>query len=180
MALHVSNGEELILKIDFSQIIIHDGQDDDDFFDEIPKPNSIKFSKNFLKQESFLPTKREIGEALVITNDDANYPKTLKNQGELYCIGDISLLNEPSIAIIGSRKPSIYGINQAEKFAYELAKSGLVIVSGMARGIDSAAHKGALAADGKTIAVLGCGVDICYPPENDELKKVIEKNGLII
>jgi len=121
---------------------------------------------------------------ITISINDKNYPKSLKASAnppkELYAIGDVSLLNQPAIAIIGTRRPSIYGAKQAEKFAYELAKSGFVIVSGMARGIDSVAHKGALTANGKTIAVLGCGVDICYPPEHSQLKSLIEKNGLVI
>lgn len=164
--MRVLNGDERILDIDLSKIIIHKGSED--------------FCEPALKQESVLPTRLTENGVTIISKGDSFFPKGIKNVNELYCIGDISLLNRPAIAIVGGRKPSIYGNNQAEKFAYELAKAGLVIVSGMARGIDSAAHKGALTANGKTIAVLGCGVDICYPPENEELKKIIEKNGLVI
>jgi DNA processing protein len=115
---------------------------------------------------------------------DKEYPERLKELQNppkvIYTVGDVSLLKNRAISIIGTRKPSIYGQKQAETFASEIAKQGFVVISGMARGIDSCAHKGAITADGKTIAILGCGVDICYPVENEGLKKIIEKNGLVI
>ena len=116
---------------------------------------------------------------------DNNYPKELKNIYEkpqtIYLIGNEKLLNYKSIAIIGCRDCTDYGKNNAYKFAYELAKKGICIISGLARGIDTFAHLGALKAKGKTIAVLGCGLDIVYPPENFNLYKDILKNdGAII
>ena len=92
---------------------------------------------------------------------DENYPEKLKyiygNPQRLYVLGNEKLLNEKSIAIIGCREATRYGLKNAYKFAYELAKRGICIISGFARGIDTYAHKGAVAVKGKTIAVLGCG-----------------------
>ena len=116
---------------------------------------------------------------------DENYPEKLKyiygNPQRLYVLGNEKLLNEKSIAIIGCREATRYGLENAYKFAYELAKRGICIISGFARGIDTYAHKGAVAVKGKTIAVLGCGLDIVYPSENIELyKQIIVNNGAII
>jgi len=104
----------------------------------------------------------------------------------LFFQGDIAKMEKhPKVAIIGSRKCSEYGLSTALTFGMELAKEGVVIVSGMARGIDSMAHRGALKGRdgeeiGKTIAVLGCGVDTCYPPENRELRDEIISTGCIL
>lgn len=116
---------------------------------------------------------------------DKNYPEKLMNiygrPQTLYILGNETLLNEKSIAIIGCRNASNYGLRSAYQFGYELAKKGICIVSGFARGIDTYAHKGALAAKGKTIAVLGCGLNVVYPPENMELyKQILIKGGAII
>lgn len=86
----------------------------------------------------------------------------------------------PALAIVGSRRATIYGRKVAEKFGRELAQAGFVIVSGLARGIDSAAHEGCLAAQGRTIAVLGSGIDVIYPRENVPLAERIKENGLVI
>ncbi len=88
--------------------------------------------------------------------------------------------DKKSIAIVGSREPTRYGREMAYKFSYELAKNGITIVSGLARGIDTIAHLAALDAGGRTIAVLGSGPDIIYPPENENLAKEIAKNGQVI
>jgi DNA-binding transcriptional LysR family regulator len=96
----------------------------------------------------------------------------------LYARGDASLLERTCVAVVGSRKPTPYGSAVAERLAADLAARGAVIVSGMARGVDTCAHRGALDAGGKTIAVLGCGIDQCYPSENRKLKEQIEQNGL--
>jgi len=116
---------------------------------------------------------------------DKNYPKILKQihspPKELYVKGRILEDDEFAIAVVGSRIASVYGLTTAEKLGYELASRGLVVVSGLARGIDSAAHKGALKAHGKTIAVLGSGLDIIYPPENKKLaEEIVEKNGALV
>ena len=112
------------------------------------------------------------------------FPHPLKEIFEppilLYVRGDVGLLSQACLAIVGSRKPTPYGIAVAERLAADLAARGLTIVSGMARGIDSAAHRGALSAGGKTVAVLGCGIDLCYPSENKKLKAEIEQKGVVI
>lgn len=114
------------------------------------------------------------------------YPERLKYISsppkELYCLGNLELLNyERNIAIIGSRDCSYYGERATKDFAFNLAKEGVCIVSGLARGIDSFAHIGALNANGKTIAVIGSGLDKIYPKENIKLAESIIKNsGLII
>ena len=119
----------------------------------------------------------------VITIQDNLYPEDLKNIYDpptvLYVKGKL-IRNEPGIAIVGSRRATSYGLDTAENLAAELSKYGLTIVSGMARGIDSKGHNGALAAGGRTIAVLGCGIDIVYPSENKELMKRICSNGAVI
>ena len=114
------------------------------------------------------------------------YPERLKNiddaPKELYCLGNLELLNyKNNIAIIGSRNCSSYGERAAKDFAYNLAKEDICIVSGLAKGIDSFSHIGALNAKGKTIAVLGSGLDNIYPKENIKLvEEIIKNNGLII
>ena len=112
------------------------------------------------------------------------YPKLLKEIPDapigLFYLGDIPAEESPKVGIIGSRRCSEYGLGTARKFGKELAQQGVVIVSGMARGIDSMSHKGALDAKGKTIAVLGCGLDLCYPPENTSLRDAIAKSGCVL
>lgn len=113
------------------------------------------------------------------------YPENLKHiyskPQELYVLGNENILSNKSIAIIGCRDCSKYGAQNAYKFGYELAKKGLCIISGFARGIDTYAHLGAVKAKGKTIAVLGCGLDVVYPPENERLyAEILKNNGAII
>ena len=120
-----------------------------------------------------------------ISINDEQYPMKLKNINmpptELFYIGDISLLNCASIAIVGSRVCSNYGKMVAIDLAKEYVRKGIVIVSGLARGIDSYAHFGCLELKGKTIAVLGCGVDYVYPEQNRKLyEKIIESGGLVL
>lgn len=115
---------------------------------------------------------------------DRDYPELLNyiaNPPEtLYYAGDISLASRPAVAVVGARKATSYGKWAAYGFANKLADYGITVVSGMAYGIDSFAHKGALENGGKTIAVLGCGVDICYPDSNRPLREKIVKDGLIL
>lgn len=117
--------------------------------------------------------------------EDNNYPKQLTKidnpPKQLYLEGNIKLLNIPGIAIIGSRTCTSYGKRVATDFASKLSEYGVAIVSGMAKGIDSFAHKGALEVGGSTIAVLPCGLNNIYPEENKKLfKDIIENNGLVI
>lgn len=124
-------------------------------------------------------------EIKIIKKEDKEYPeKLLKIKDvpeQLYVLGDESLLNKKSIAIIGSRDCTVYGYEQAKKFAKELAKENVCVVSGMAIGIDSAAHIGAKAEIGKTIAVLGSGFNNIFPEENKELfYEILEQGGCII
>lgn len=121
----------------------------------------------------------------IITIYDDKYPNKLKNIYDppvvIYVKGNEGILNDKSIAIIGSRNCSEYGKNTARKFAYNLSKNNINIISGLARGIDTYAHIGAIQADKKTIAVLGNGLDMIYPKENYRLsKEIIKKGGAII
>ena len=122
--------------------------------------------------------------ALLITIRDEAFPATLREIFDppltVYARGSVALLREPSIAIVGSRRPTAYGRAIAQRLSGDLANRGLAIVSGMARGVDSAAHQGALDAAGKTIAVLGSGIDVIYPAENKKLYEKIAANGLLI
>ncbi len=116
---------------------------------------------------------------------DEEYPKMLKQIYDapmyLYVKGDISILNENSIAIVGSRLCSKYGAMTAQKFAKQLSNSNINIVSGLAKGIDTYAHIGCLNSGGKTIAVLGNGLDTIYPKENIKIAdKILENGGVII
>lgn len=112
---------------------------------------------------------------------DDDYPVKLKNiinpPSILYCKGDINCLNNLSIGIVGSRKATDYGKFCADKFARELSSLGITIISGLANGIDTIAHKGAIKANGKTIGVIGCGINIIYPQKNKELYNEIENTG---
>lgn len=120
-----------------------------------------------------------------ITIKDKEYPKQLKNipnpPKQLYFIGNIELLNKNSIAIIGTRNASGNGKRLASKFSKELVAQGIAIVSGMAKGIDAEAHKATIEAGGKTIAVLGNGLNYVFPPENINLyKEIIKSGGLVV
>ena len=120
----------------------------------------------------------------VLTPDMSCYPECLKNikepPKELFYAGDITLLEKRCAAVVGSRTCNQYGRSMAAAIAAKLAEHDVTVVSGMARGIDTCAHRGALDAGGGTIAVLGCGLDMCYPAENRKLKGEIEEKGLLI
>jgi DNA processing protein len=122
--------------------------------------------------------------AKFITQKDKNYPALLKEVCDapigLYMKGELDLSRNNCIAIVGTRKATAYGLKLANDFARELALLGFTIVSGMALGIDSAAHEGALAVEGKTVVVLGSGVDVIYPRENKQLYGKIAENGSIL
>ena len=121
---------------------------------------------------------------IVLEKEDIRYPDLLRQIPEppkqLYCIGNLELLKMPAAALVGSRKCSEYGKQVAMNLGKTLAQAGAAVVSGMAKGIDSFGQLGTLKAGGKTIAVLGCGVDICYPAENRKLYDQIASEGLIV
>ncbi len=99
----------------------------------------------------------------------------------LWVRGDVALLSRPGIAVVGTRAPSTYGAGMAELLSRDLANRGMAIFSGMARGVDSAAHKGALDAGGKTVAVWGTGLDVVYPKENKRLaEQIVTTGGAIV
>jgi DNA processing protein len=121
----------------------------------------------------------------ILTRADAAYPQRLLEiydpPAVLWMRGDASLLARPGIAVVGTRQPSPYGAGMAEMLSRDLANRGLVILSGMARGVDSAAHKGALDAGGKTVAVWGTGIDVVYPKENKKLaERIVESGGAVV
>ena len=121
----------------------------------------------------------------LLTWDEPEYPSRLREIYDppplLYVLGNVELLNRHVLAIVGARRPTPYGNQMAERLAKDLAARGLVIASGLARGIDASAHRGALSSGlGSTIAVLGCGIDVVYPKENKKILEEIEKRGAII
>ena len=122
--------------------------------------------------------------AEALTLEDPRYPPLLRRIYDppivLYAWGQVDVLTAPALAIVGTRRPSPYGVNVATQLARDLAQRGLVIVSGFARGIDAAAHRGALEAKGRTIAVLGTGLDIVYPREHRALAEQIRHHGALL
>ena len=120
----------------------------------------------------------------IVTLADENYPKSLLEISDppavLYAVGNIALLQRPLIAIVGSRNATAQGERNAESFGKTLSDNGLTIVSGLALGIDAAAHRGGLCGSGSTIAVLGTGVDVVYPRRNVELAAQIAGQGLLL
>jgi DNA processing protein len=122
--------------------------------------------------------------ALLIQPGDSGYPPTLLELHDpppaLYCVGNVSLLSLPSVAIVGTRRATAYGERVTRELAGSLSRGGAVVVSGLARGIDAAAHKAALEAGGLTVAVLGTGVDVAYPVSNRALQAEIAERGLLV
>ena len=126
----------------------------------------------------------EGGRHHLLTWCDPQYPSLLKEIPDppvvLYAVGDLSCLKQPTVAIVGTRKPSVTGRETARRFSFELANKGLTIVSGLALGIDAQAHQGCLDAEGKTIAVMGTGIDCIYPRSHVKLAQLVCQNGLLI
>jgi DNA processing protein len=152
---------------------------------------TAKAEKIFASLKSAIPqAEQEIGKArdlgvTILCPDDSTYPPLLQSIPDppavLYVRGDLEPRDLNAMAIVGSRKCSYYGREQAERFAALLAGAGFTVVSGGARGVDSAAHRGALQhAQGRTVAVLGCGLDVVYPPENTELFEQIAGRGAVV
>lgn len=160
--------------------------------------NSEKYKLNILKPEiiyelfkikdgfeEFLYNKLADENAFVVTYFDEEYPKKLKNISGapyvLFCKGNLSSANNLSIAVVGSRKATSYGKWTAEKFTRELSELGVTIISGLATGIDTIAHKTAIKCNSKTIGVIGCGINIVYPKKNEELyNEIVYSDGAVI
>jgi len=121
---------------------------------------------------------------LTLHFQDKDYPTNLRYvyqpPATIYLEGNIIAQDQIAIAIVGSRRATDYGLRNAERLGFELAAKGITIISGLARGVDSAAHRGALKAKGRTIAVLGSGLNKIYPPENKKLAQEVAQNGALI
>ena len=122
--------------------------------------------------------------ARLVPWEEEEYPPALKQIYDppplLYVLGTLTPQDQKSVAVVGSRYPTTYGEMFAQRMAMGLSQRGVTVVSGLARGVDSAAHRGALAAGGRTIGVLGCGIDLIYPPENRDLFAEVEARGAIL
>lgn len=144
---------------------------------------SIVAQRREIDVEQELESAAAIG-ARLITLVDAEYPESLAMIYDpplaLYIWGELLPEDGKSLAIVGSRSATNYGIGAADRFGFQLAQLGFTIVSGLARGIDTAAHRGALKAKGRTVAVLGGALDCLYPPENAKLAEEIAANGAVI
>jgi DNA processing protein len=120
----------------------------------------------------------------ILTQEDEDYPLSLREIYDppivLYVKGTLDAKDKNAVAIVGSRQTTHYGLEVARKFGYQLGYVGVTVVSGGARGIDTAAHQGALNARGRTVAVLGTGINIIFPPENAELFERIAENGAVV
>jgi len=149
-------------------------------------------AKIITQWEDHIDLSKELAEASqrqinIITEEDSDYPAPLRNMYDpplaLYVWGSLSKNDQQSISVVGSRKTSNYGRETARKLSFQLASSGITIISGMARGIDTYAHEGAIAAGehGRTIAVLGSGLGQIYPPENMALaEKIANQHGAVV
>ena len=119
----------------------------------------------------------QVGGVRIVAVSDPGYPRRLREIYDpplvLYVRGNLEALAQPGIAMVGTRHPTPYGTGMAERLSTDLCARGLVIISGMARGVDTASHRGAIAAKGKTIAVFGTGIDVIYPKENSRLSEQI-------
>ncbi len=142
----------------------------------VEQRRTIRVDKELKKAE-------KIG-ARIIAQNDKEYPDPLSHIHDpplaLYVLGRIEPRDKRSIAVVGSRRATHYGRESAERLSFQLAQAGFTVASGLARGIDSAAHRGALKGKGRTLAVLGGALDALYPPENEGLAKEIAENGAVL
>lgn len=156
-----------------------------DFIDIVGKETAKKIQKN-ANMHYLEDFKDELFDKNIklVTYEDKEYSKRLKNIEDapyfLFCKGDLSLLNQRGIAVVGTRMPTNYGTLVTEKFSKELAESGLVIISGLAYGVDSISHRKAIECGGRTIAVLGGGFDKIYPSHHTDLAREIAAKHLLI
>jgi DNA processing protein len=149
-----------------------------------PVAQSILKKEAFKRAETELAGVQKIVGCSLLNWTDPEYPQTLLQIYDppvmLYVRGDPQVLNLPSLSIVGTRRPTLYGTQMAQRLGRDLAARGLVIVSGMARGIDAIGHQGAMDAHGRAVGVLGTGIDVCYPRENKKLyEKVLERGAII-
>ncbi len=162
-------------------------------FEELSPVVGVNLAGKFVKFRNVFDAEKKIEEISkkniqIITQEDRQYPRQLKNIPDppicLYVKGNLNLIDFDTdlfFGIVGTRKPTSYGRQVTRKFSSELAGAGFVIVSGMAMGIDATAHQAALEENGKTIAVLGCGVDIVYPAVNANVyHRIVDNGGLVI
>jgi DNA processing protein len=149
-----------------------------------PVAQAVFRKESCKRAEKELAGVRNLDNCKLINWTEREYPQTLLQIYDppvlLYVRGDSQALNIPSISIVGTRRPTLYGTQMAERLGRDLAARGLVIVSGMARGIDAIGHQGAMAANGRAAGVLGTGIDVCYPKENKKLyEKVLERGAIL-
>ncbi|HTS68271.1 MAG TPA: DNA-processing protein DprA [Terriglobia bacterium] len=142
------------------------------------------FAQSALKEAEKEVEEAAKAECHIVAFDSGEYPPLLKQIPDapllLYVRGDVNVVAQYAVAIVGTRRPSAYGSSVAHRLAHDLAERRLVVVSGLARGVDSAAHRGALEAKGKTVAVLGSGINVIYPRENKRLADEIAASGAVI
>jgi DNA processing protein len=148
----------------------------------IKLPDDIKTNPVAVKRDlEWLATNQSSN---IITLADIEYPQLLKKIANpppiLYVLGDVAHLNKPQLAIVGSRNATKYGLAHAQRFAQQFTQAGITITRGLALGIDAASHRGALSANGSTVAVLATGIDKVYPPRHIELSKQIEQTGCLV
>jgi len=180
--------------VTFARLIKHFGSPDSALgasVSELTKVDGIAFktaeqiaaTRNKFNADAELELAEKLG-VWIINFDDERYPPVLKRIYDpppvLYIKGTLTRADNLSVAIVGCRRCSLYGQEQASRFAHLLGSAGFTICSGMARGIDTAAHQGALSAGGRTIAVQGCGLTNIFPPENKKLFELIAESGACI
>jgi len=148
-----------------------------------PVAQAIFRKQNFWRAEKEVAALKALGGRLVNWTEP-EYPQSLLQIYDppvmLYVRGDLQILNQPMLSIVGTRRPTAYGTQMTERLARDLAKRGLAIVSGLARGVDALAHQGTTAVGGRAIGVIGTGIDICYPKENKKLYERVLENGTIV
>jgi len=149
----------------------------------------MNLAENLLRQADTMDVEAEIRRAqeagaVIVTRADEGYPEALKHIHDpplaLYVKGTLLAADRHAIAVVGSRRCTHYGLQVADRLSFQLAKQGYTVISGLARGIDAAAHQGAIKGKGRTLAVLGCGIDQVYPAEHAELAAAVTGSGAVI
>ncbi|MFG1491609.1 DNA-processing protein DprA, partial [Oceanospirillum sp. HFRX-1_2] len=150
----------------------------------ISDPLNDSLSSQWPERDTVLAWLQENPSRQLLALGQENYPYLLSEISDppllLYLQGDAELLHKPQLAIVGARRPTAMGLSDARAFAGALTELGWTITSGLAEGIDAAAHQGALQANGKTLAVLGTGLDRCYPAHHKSLQQAVADAGLLV